>query len=36
LAGIFLATGSVNDPESSNYHLEMSGDNEAFLVEVPN
>ncbi len=34
LAGIFLATGSVNDPESSNYHLEMSGDNEAFLIEV--
>ena len=24
LAGIFLASGSVNNPDTSNYHLEMS------------
>ncbi|MFA5235232.1 MAG: DNA-binding protein WhiA [Bacilli bacterium] len=34
LAGVFLATGSVNDPESSNYHLEMTSDNETFLNEI--
>lgn len=34
LSGIFLATGSVNDPDSSNYHLEVSSDDEAFLEEV--
>ena len=34
LAGIFLATGSVNDPESSNYHLEMSSLDENLMVEV--
>lgn len=34
LAGIFLATGSVNDPESSNYHLEMSSLDEHLMNEV--
>lgn len=34
LAGIFLATGSVNDPESSNYHLEMSSLDEHLINEV--
>ena len=34
LSGIFLATGSVNDPDSSNYHLEVSSDDETFLTEV--
>jgi hypothetical protein len=34
LAGVFLASGSVNDPESSNYHLEMTSDNEGFLNEI--
>lgn len=28
LSGCFLASGSVNDPKSSNYHLEMSCSNE--------
>ena len=30
LAGVFLSTGSVNSPETSNYHLEMSLSNENF------
>ncbi len=34
LAGVFLATGSVNDPESSNYHLEMASADEAFMLEI--
>lgn len=29
LAGSFLATGSVNDPKNSNYHLEISSSEEA-------
>ncbi|HBG85160.1 MAG TPA: DNA-binding protein WhiA, partial [Erysipelotrichaceae bacterium] len=28
LAGMFLASGSVNNPDTSNYHLEMSADSE--------
>ncbi|HAV19531.1 MAG TPA: DNA-binding protein WhiA [Firmicutes bacterium] len=34
LAGVFLSSGSVNDPESSNYHLEMSSPDEIFIREV--
>lgn len=30
LAGVFLSTGSVNSPETSNYHLEMSLKNENY------
>ncbi|MBE6136486.1 MAG: DNA-binding protein WhiA [Erysipelotrichaceae bacterium] len=30
LAGVFLSTGSVNSPETSNYHLEMSLNNENY------
>ncbi|MBE6133198.1 MAG: DNA-binding protein WhiA [Erysipelotrichaceae bacterium] len=30
LAGVFLSTGSVNSPETSNYHLEMSFNNENY------
>lgn len=30
LAGAFLAAGSVNSPETSNYHLELSLNNENF------
>ncbi len=30
LAGAFLASGSVNSPESSNYHLELSSQNEEY------
>ncbi len=29
-AGVFIASGSVNSPESSNYHLEMTVDNEEY------
>lgn len=34
LSGVFLASGSVNSPESSNYHLEMSSHDEEFLVSI--
>lgn len=30
LAGVFLSSGSVNSPETSNYHLEMSFTNENY------
>lgn len=30
LAGVFLSSGSVNSPETSNYHLEMSLNNENY------
>ena len=30
LAGAFLSCGSVNNPETSNYHLEMSFNEEEF------
>ena len=30
LAGVFLACGSVNNPETSNYHLEMSVNEEEY------
>ena len=30
LAGVFLSTGSVNSPETSNYHLEVSLKNENY------
>ncbi|MEG0275919.1 MAG: DNA-binding protein WhiA [Coprobacillus sp.] len=30
LAGVFLACGSVNNPDTSNYHLEMSVNEEEF------
>jgi DNA-binding protein WhiA len=34
LSGVFLSCGSVNDPESSNYHLELASIDEALLEEV--
>ncbi|NCU27799.1 DNA-binding protein WhiA, partial [Candidatus Nomurabacteria bacterium] len=34
LSGIFLANGSVNDPESSNYHLEMSSQDITLMSEI--
>jgi len=34
LSGVFLATGSVNHPESSNYHLEMASPDPSFIGEV--
>jgi DNA-binding protein WhiA len=34
LTGLFLATGSVNHPQSSNYHLEMSSTDHAYLKSV--
>lgn len=39
LAGAFLATGSVNDPKNTNYHLEISSSDEAhasFLMRQMN
>lgn len=35
LAGLFLASGSVNNPDTSNYHLEMSvnEDDYAYFIE---
>lgn len=39
LAGAFLAGGSVNDPSTSNYHLEISCQDEqlaAFIVDLMN
>jgi DNA-binding protein WhiA len=34
LTGLFMATGSVNDPSSSHYHLEMTSDDEDLLTEI--
>lgn len=34
LTGLFLASGSVNHPESSHYHLEMSAPDESYLKAV--
>lgn len=34
ISGIFLASGSVNSPESSNYHLELSSHDEQFLLST--
>ena len=39
LAGVFLASGSVNNPDTSNYHLEMSVNEEDyahFIEELMN
>lgn len=35
LRGAFIAKGSINDPETSNYHLELSlnNDNEAIFIQ---
>lgn len=34
LTGLFLATGSVNHPQSSHYHLEMASNDQAYLKSV--
>lgn len=34
LAGAFLAKGSVNDPHSSNYHLEIACEDEAYAKGI--
>lgn len=34
LAGVFLACGSVNNPDTSNYHLEMSVNEEDYAIFV--
>lgn len=34
LAGIFLASGSVNNPDTSNYHLEMSVQDEPLAMYI--
>ena len=34
MGGLFLASGSVNHPESSHYHLEMASDDEDLLQRV--
>ncbi len=34
LTGLFLASGSVNNPHSSHYHLEMTSDDEDFLNDI--
>lgn len=34
LAGVFLACGSVNNPDTSNYHLEMSVNEEDFAYYI--
>ena len=36
LAGLFLACGSVNNPDTSNYHLEMSVNEEEFALYIEN
>lgn len=36
LAGVFLACGSVNDPETSNYHLELSVNEEEYGAFIQN
>ena len=34
LAGVFLSSGSVNNPETSNYHLEMSVNEEEYATYI--
>lgn len=34
LAGVFLACGSVNNPDTSNYHLEMSVNEEEYALFI--
>lgn len=34
LAGVFLASGSVNNPETSNYHLELSVNEEDYALFI--
>lgn len=34
LAGVFLSCGSVNNPDTSNYHLEMSINEEAYAMFI--
>jgi cell division protein WhiA len=34
LAGVFLASGSVTHPESSDYHLEMTSEDEGLLYSI--
>jgi DNA-binding protein WhiA len=34
VTGLFLASGSVNHPESSNYHLEIASDDEDFVKQM--
>ena len=34
LAGAFIASGSVNDPSSSNYHLEIACEDEAYAKKI--
>ncbi|MFA6754940.1 MAG: DNA-binding protein WhiA [Bacilli bacterium] len=34
LTGIFLSSGSVNSPQSSNYHLEMYTNDESFSLAI--
>lgn len=34
LAGVFLSSGSVNNPETSNYHLEMSVNEEEYALFI--
>lgn len=36
LAGVFLACGSVNNPDTSNYHLEMSVNEEEYALFIEN
>lgn len=36
LIGLFLSSGTLNDPSSSNYHLEISFDNSNFAIECQN
>lgn len=36
LAGVFLACGSVNNPDTSNYHLEMSVNEEDYAYFIEN
>jgi cell division protein WhiA len=34
LTGLFLASGSVNAPTSSHYHLELTSDDQDFLTDI--
>jgi DNA-binding protein WhiA len=34
VTGLFLASGSVNHPSSSNYHLEIASDDEDFFKDM--
>lgn len=34
MSGLFLASGSVNHPESSHYHLEVTSEDDDFLLRV--